>query len=90
MYIDFKETVWYRLRIPKSKEKEILNLLKKETLYSSNGVIDQLDQDPVGEYLLDTNDYLMPEDNDNCPTIEVYKEDGELIWQNSNENKKTI
>jgi hypothetical protein len=78
MYVDCKNTIWYRYRV---KDKKVLDKLIKaidnKEIEDENDIRSFLEkhQDIDGEYLWDTTDSLSAEDNQGNPTIEVYKSD---------------
>ncbi len=83
MYVDYKAIMWFRIPIG---DTEILN--KVTELVENGTTINQLyyaiDKDFIGSPvpIPDTEHILMPPDNDNRPTIEVFNE-GNKIWHNT-------
>ncbi|MBN8878030.1 MAG: hypothetical protein J0I32_10825 [Sphingobacteriales bacterium] len=78
-YIDVKVTVWNRLHFSdQSNMRGIADLIKEDGL-------DEVIDDKIGflesEILYDTEEKLIPADNGNQATIEVYA-DGTEIWTN--------
>ena len=74
MYIDRKETVWYRYFI--DDEDAIKNNLTEDR------VVDLMGQSDRGEYLFDTGEGMNIEENDGFATIEVYDSSEKLLWAN--------
>jgi len=74
MYIDRKETVWYRYRIDK-EEHEVGNLFEDK-------IINLMAESDHGEYMFDTGEGIEPHENGGFATIEVYRDDGKILWAN--------
>ncbi len=80
MYVDFKETIWFRVEIQQENEKEILSKLKSgEITYSSELCELTLDG---GEVLYDTSEGMGVEDNDGFATVCVMNDAHEEIFAN--------
>lgn len=79
-YIDVKHTIWGRYNIPDSIN---LEEFKEELNNCLNSEQDSLIQEkcPNFEYLIDTSDYMVPSENQ-APTIELYNDNNECIWEN--------
>ena len=82
MSVDVKVTTWQRIKIDsEATEEQVLNVLK-------NGSHFNLWDDEIAydvEQLTDTEEELTPEENNGCSTIEVYNDEGALIWENATE-----
>lgn len=76
MYLDYKCTVWRRIHIPndKNNKKYIIEKLKQG--------IEPLFQDADYETLYDTSEDMTVEENGGSSTIELFNDDGELIFKN--------
>jgi len=87
MFIDFKVSNWKRLYFDTLEDFEKTLTLFENGEFSSIEDIES-SEDLVNDYSIvgidDTTEYLMPEDNDDQSTIEIYKND-ELIWNNGDE-----
>lgn len=71
MDIEFKETCWYRVAIPQGREEEVREKIESREIKTSAQLMDYLNGEGVGEYLLDTVQPLTPEENEGWATIEV-------------------
>jgi hypothetical protein len=84
MYVDVKVTVWQRIQLNEKdgvSVEEVIELLKNE------GVSELWDDEkerfsPELENILETEEYMNIEDNDECPTIELYNDDDKFLWAN--------
>lgn len=91
-YVDFKCTIWQRMHFKDNADmQKVIEILKKEN-YPGH-----LDLEELGfqenEILFDTEEFLLPEENDNQSTVEVYSQNKEetlnyqdMIWDNSKNN----
>lgn len=83
MYIDIKVSIWQRIQLMPEGEiskEQVIDMLKREdtnSLYSIAGM--QIEWDS----LLGTEEQLTPADNDGMPTIELYDDDGTILWNNA-------
>ena len=81
-YIDIKCTVWERVFLFEDEDiEEIIEKITKE------GVDILFNDEIVREHMVleDTSTFMETEENDNQPTIEVYK-NSEIVWDNINFN----
>lgn len=80
-YIDYKATVWFRIPIKKEDLELITNkLVNGETPADLYNDIDlELGQ---CEPLYDTEEFMLPSENDNQNTIEIFS-DTQVIWHNT-------
>lgn len=83
MYIDVKSTIWSRL---KYENDEHLQELIKEAKEGAEYLIDDAYGFEESEHLLETDIFMDVLANEGNPTIEIYNDDGELIWDNSIKN----
>ncbi len=88
LYIDFKVTMWERIYVPKDKEDEVKELIKKGYITDGDDLyqwfIDNSEtgtQDLVNETLYDTAEQMIPEENNGQSTIEAFI-DGDLVHKN--------
>jgi len=84
-YIDYKSTIWHRIPVQNEQTgKEVLELLKKgHTPSELHALVPDPEKLGGSDVLLDTEEYIVPEENDCHSTIEVYDEDNGLVWDNS-------
>jgi hypothetical protein len=81
MYIDVKVEVWQRIFLSDDADfKEIIELLE---VHTPSELWNVGKYDPSFETLLDTEEYISPEENGGQSTIEIYNNDGQLVWDNS-------
>jgi hypothetical protein len=80
MHVDFKITTWERCEIPDLNPEELEQLKDKikdgditcwEDLESELGRVDNT------EIILEVEEYMTPEENGGCPTVELYVNKGE-------------
>lgn len=82
MYVDFKITTWERIIIPSEAENEVQKLIKTGMITTGSDLADYLNGcDTI--ILTESEEYMTPVDNDNCSTIELYDEEGVLLYDNS-------
>lgn len=84
MYIDYKITNWQRVHIPDDANKtqeEIIEMVKNAQ-QGNNWLWDEIEPEPSFEDLM-CEEFIHPIDNNNQSTIEIYNEDGGLLWDNS-------
>jgi len=75
--VDTKETIWYRAYYCLEEEMTLEEFIKAV----EEGEI----QSDTGEYLYETVEDMSPEDNNNCPTMEIYLDrvqEENLIYKN--------
>ncbi len=78
MYIDYKVTIWKRIHFNENTDpKKVIQALEE------GGLGDVFDEE-LGfvevEILYETEERMIPEENDGCSTIEVY-EDSKIIYE---------
>ena len=80
MHVDFKITTWERCELPDDLSPDQIKDLKRKI---EEGIITDWDDlnEEIGiidtETLIDVEQYLVPEENGGCATIELYMEKGE-------------
>lgn len=79
MYIDYKVTIWKRIHFNENTDpKKVIQALEE-------GGLDDVFDEELGfveqEILYETEEKMIPEENDGCSTIEVY-EDSKIIYKN--------
>jgi len=87
MYIDFKCSYWERIKIPVELEKEVYKKITSGKANSTNDLFNEFVDIMSYDYelLYDTSEQLFPEDNNGCPTIEIYDEGDKAynpVWTN--------
>ena len=94
MYIDIKNTVWERLRVPDGEEEKYLEKVKSgeftslDDFYYISGTDtwEELDH----EVLYDSAEQMTPEENNGMPTIEVHSDENsfndKILWDNGRKN----
>jgi hypothetical protein len=81
MHVDVKVEVWQRIFLPDdTSPEEIIELLE---VHSPSELWDIGEYDPSFETLIETEEYMTPEENGGQSTIEVYNNEGQLVWDNS-------
>lgn len=78
MYIDYKVTIWKRIHFNENTDpKKVIQALEE-------GGLDDVFDEELGfveqEILYETEEKMIPEENDGCSTIEVY-EDSKIIYE---------
>jgi hypothetical protein len=91
MHVDFKITAWERVEIPEDRKEVVLAALEDGRISTANDLIEFLEAmyEEGYEYkgmVLETEEQMLPEENDGQPTIEFFSEKGQLKadWQNGN------
>lgn len=79
MYIDYKVTIWKRIHFNENTDpKKVIQALEE-------GGLDDVFDEELGfveqEFLYETEEKMIPEENDGCSTIKVY-EDSKIIYKN--------
>jgi hypothetical protein len=77
--VDEKGTIWFKyiLSVTADSLEEAQEIVKKDLKSGRipDSVVDT-------EYLFDTYESMIPEENDGWGTLEIVDEDGETIWSN--------
>lgn len=90
MYADVKVTVWQRVKlnedenVTKEKVIEAIKMNGASILFEMDGT------DPDWEVLVETEEYITPEENGGCSTIELYDDNGKLLWENGTYNNTDV
>ena len=90
MYVDFKTTVWERIRVPEEKENDLLAKIELGLINSINDVLtdDVQSEEYDYEILVDTSEQMEPNENGGQSTIEVHSCENllkdKIYWQNGN------
>ena len=90
MYVDVKVTVWQRIQLNEDEGvslEEVIDLLEK---FGPSELWDDEKErfSPDYENLTETEEYISVEENQGCSTMELYNDDDELLWENSNYNEE--
>lgn len=82
MYVDVKVNVWQRIHL--NEEGATLNDIKKTIEEGGVGSLwDREDCDIYWETMVETEEYISVSENGGCSTVEVYDDDGNLLWKNA-------
>jgi len=87
MYIDFKQTHWERVFIPKESNSIILKAIKDGNINCPDDIYGFTKPDSF-ENLLYTNEQMTPEENNNNATIELFENKGDILPILSNQEIK--
>ena len=91
MELHYKCTTWNKIIISDEYPKELILEKCKEGLNPIDIGFDEF-EGSEWENITETEEYLYPEDNEGCSTMELLDENGNTIWDNSNlesiKNKK--
>jgi hypothetical protein len=87
-YVDYKATIWGRMTF--SDDADMNKVIEK---LNSGHLPAELSDDAelkfeTFHFLDDTEEYITPEENNGCHTIEVYDDDYKMIWDNVNHYNK--
>ncbi len=84
MYLDIKNTVWERVEFDSEEQmNDVIAKLKSGELKNGCDVCEYLDKST--EWIDETAEEMIPEDNDNQSTMEIHDGNTELediIWEN--------
>jgi hypothetical protein len=84
MYVDVKVTVWQRIQLNEDEsvtEQKVIEMLKENEPYIGCLWRDER-LDPYCETIDDTEEYITIADNNGNCTVELYDNNGKLIWEN--------
>jgi len=86
MYANFKVTCWEKVQISDIADGEkLLDLILEDKITSSNDIYDHLPNINLSyEFQVETEEQMTIEENDGQSTMEVYNDDGTLIYDNIN------
>jgi len=83
-YIDIKHTIWDRFKLTAYDSnytaEQLVNIYNKVGL--ANQIPNELPEDVEWETLYDTSEEITLEENQNNPTVEMFDENGNMIWNN--------
>lgn len=82
--LDIKFSIWERIKF--DNEEQMLDVMKKLKTGELKTGLDVMDYLEVySEPLDDTSEELTPDDNNSNSTLEIINEEGEIIWNNTND-----
>lgn len=86
-HIDYKVTTWRKIYVPDEKMQEVIEVLVTNpdayTIYETmdvHGVYDISDE-------ADCEEPMLPEENNGMSTIEMYDNNGQLVFENAPEKE---
>lgn len=83
-YIDIKHTIWDRLKLTADDSnytaEQLVNIYNKVGL--ANQIPNELPEDVEWETLYDTSEEITLEENQNNSTVEMFDENGNMLWNN--------
>jgi hypothetical protein len=84
MYCDFQIRIWERIQIPKHLEEDFINLVIDGEIYSKGSAAACLGNSILKshEILIGTDQVLLPHDIGGAPTIQVYNDKNEIVFDN--------
>ena len=85
MKFEFKKTTWEKVTIPKEKEAEILKGIEDGEITSADDIFD-ICKDAVCEEIEGVDTPMSIEQNEGFSTIEVRNDEGDIIYENGDEN----
>ncbi len=91
-YQDRKVTSWERdyFSVEADSYEEAEAIVRSWNCEDVSNIIDNRLCYEAWQALTDTSEYMLPEENDGNPTIEIFNEDGELIMTNVSETPRSI
>lgn len=84
MYVDVKVTVWQRIKLNEDEDVSAEDVIEKLKLHEPwlgflwNEEKFSIDWDTI----TDTEEHMTVEENGGCSTVELYDDDGKLLWEN--------
>jgi len=82
MHIDFKITTWERAIISEEDKEIVLKAIENGKL-KTQGDFDNLEIESLSwETMTDVSEYMLPSENDNQPTLEVFDNNDKRIYTN--------
>lgn len=84
MYVDFKITCWERVSIPEERKEEIIEKIKNGTISTANDLFEEYEDEVHLEGVIaETEEYMIPEENDGQATIEIGEKGEETFFTNA-------
>ena len=80
MHVDFKITTWERCELPDDLTPEEIETIKEKIKTGIISCYNDLEEEcgvPHNEIILGVEEYMTPEDNGGCSTVEFYNAKGE-------------
>ena len=84
MYVDVKVTVWQRIKLNEDEDvsaEDVIEMLKLHEPYM-DFLWDEKKFSIDWDTITDTEEYLPAEENGGQSTVELYDNDGKLLWNN--------
>ena len=82
--MSIKHTIWDRIKLTADDSnytaEQLVNIYDKVGL--ANQIPNELTEDVEWETLYDTSEEITLEENQNNPTVEMFDENGNMIWNN--------
>lgn len=83
-YLDYKVECWVRVEI--DQDADLNKIIENLEKFSPYDAVERESASTNIEYLMESEEYITPEDNDGQNTIEIYNNDGQLIYENGTNN----
>lgn len=84
MYVDVKVTVWQRIKLNEDEDvsaKDVIEMLKLHEPWL--GFLQDEKKFSIDwDTITDTEEYMTAGDNSGYSTVELYDDDGKLLWDN--------
>lgn len=81
MYIDFKITTWERVNVPDAYVDEVLKLVTMGIIENSGDLMSRIDNCAL-EGMSEVDEAMTPSENSGCATVEVFDDQGEVLYRN--------
>jgi len=89
MHVDFKITTWERCELTDNltpeEVKEIERKIKEGVITNYDDLEEEVGNIPDHEIILEAEEYMTPEENGGCSTVEFWNDEGEQSAMNTNE-----
>ena len=84
MYVDVKVTVWQRIKLNEDEDVSAKDVIEMLELYEPwlEFLWDEKKFSIDWDTITDTEEYLPAEENGGCSTVELYDDEGKLLWDN--------
>lgn len=89
MKVQYKETIWNEIEIPKGLEKDVLESFQSGKISDPHELFDIFDSDIENQLLFETTDFIEPDfEQDGYSTIEIVDDNYDTLWDNSSTQLK--
>jgi len=85
-FIDYKIKMWNRIHFSDAADIEKLKQILIKDQYPIDDLVDEESGFTELENLFETEEYITPDVNEKNATIELYDDNGKLIWSNELKN----